>query len=109
MSPTPPEIPQFPGDSEGMMALLASLSDDELREMFEASKQLEQRLAQYGPQTDDELHDWIKAEFGLDIPRVSVCEGHDAPFDFIADLYFERTDAALLMANRGGSKTFLVA
>lgn len=109
MSPTPPETPQFPGDSEGMMALLASMSDDELQEMFDASKELEQRLAQYGPQTDDELHDWIKAEFGLDIPRVSVCEGHDAPFDFIADLYFERTDAALLMANRGGSKTFLVA
>lgn len=100
---------RVPDTQEGMLKLLASMSDEELQEMFEAQRQLEKRLEEYGPQTDDELHEWLKAELGLDVPRVSVCEGHDAPFTFLADLYFERTEAALLMANRGGSKTFLVA
>src|SRR4051812_29899293 len=91
------------------LSFLDHLSDEELQELLEAQEELEVRLSEDGPQNDDELHAWIKQELGIDIPRTSVCEGHDAPFTFIADLYFERTDAALLMANRGGSKTFLVA
>jgi len=91
------------------LSFLDHLSDEELQELLEAQEELEVRLAEEGPQTDDELHAWIKQELGIDIPRTAVCEDHDAPFTFIADLYFERTDAALLMANRGGSKTFLVA
>lgn len=94
---------------EEMLALLSGMSDEDLQQMFEAQAELERRLDEYGPQDDDELHAWMLDQLGLDIPRVSVCEDHDAPFDFLADLYFERTEAALLMANRGGSKTFLVA
>lgn len=86
------------------LSFLEELDEDQLREMFQAQKELERRLAVEGPQTDDELHAWLLDELGLDIPRVSVCEDHDAPFTFIADLFFERTEAALLMANRGGSK-----
>lgn len=101
--------PKLPDSQQDMIELLSSLSDEELQEMFQAHAELERRLQEYGPQNDDELHAWLIAELGIDIPREAVCEGHDAPFTFIADLYFERTDAALLMANRGGSKTFLVA
>lgn len=46
---------------------------------------------------------------GVDIPRVAVCPDHKAPFELLADLYFERVDAALALANRGGAKTFIVA
>lgn len=46
---------------------------------------------------------------GVDIPREAVCEDHVAPFTFLADLYFERVSSALARANRGGSKTFIVA
>lgn len=92
-----------------MLALLSKMSDEELQEMFDAQSDLENRLEEFGPQNDDELHAWMLSELGLDIPRVAVCEDHDPPFDFLSDLYFERTEAALLMANRGGSKTFLVA
>lgn len=99
----------LPSDEEGMLSLLSSLSDDELEEMLNAANELEVRINLYGPQTDDELHEWIKAEMGLDIPRVSVCEGHSAPFNLLADLFFERVDAALGVANRGGSKTFIIA
>lgn len=66
-------------------------------------------MADDGPQTDDELHAWIRVNIGVDIPRVSVCPDHQAPFQFLADLYFERVASALGLANRGGSKTFVVA
>jgi hypothetical protein len=101
--------PKLPDSPEGMLNLLSQMTDSELEEMFRAHQQLEIRLRMYGPKTDDELHDWIKAELGIDIPRTSVCEGHVAPFTFLADLYFERIEAALGVANRGGAKTFIVA
>ena len=99
-------IPQTP---EEMEAFLASMSIDELQELYEADRQLVAQIRLSGPQDDDELHAWIKEEMGIDIPRVSVCADHDAPFEFLADLYFERVDAALGVANRGGAKTFMVA
>ena len=72
-------------------------------------KTLSNKLKYDGPQTDDELHAWVKINIGVDIPRVAVCEDHCAPFDLLADLYFERVHSALAMANRGGSKTFIIA
>lgn len=64
-----------------------------------------------GPQDDDELHALIVEKFDLNIPRVAVCTdlGHKAPFEFLADLYFERSLTAFAMANRGGAKTFIAA
>jgi intein/homing endonuclease len=56
------------------------------------------------PTTDDELWWLIKEEIGDEIPRVAVCEDHDAPFDFVADYFFERKRAILVMANREGGK-----
>lgn len=100
---------RIPDTAEGMLELLGSLSDEELEELLKAQEELARRLAEYGPQNDDELHAWILSELGINIPRSSVCEGHDPPFNFIADLYFERVDAVLAMGNRGGGKTMLVA
>ena len=96
-------------ESEEMLELLKNLSDEELKEMLAAQEELERQLNIEGPQNDDELHEWIKYELGIDVPRVAVCENHQAPFSFLADLYFDRIDAALAVANRGGAKTFLVA
>jgi hypothetical protein len=92
-----------------MLELLKQLPTEELQEMFKAQAELEHRLSIQGPQDDDELHDCIRAELGINIPRVAVCEGHDPPFQFLADLYFERIDAGLGVANRGGAKTMMVA
>lgn len=64
------------------------------------------------PKNDDELHWWIKTFLGMDIPRTAsgVCpDDHTAPFDFIADQFFERCSAAFGFANRNGGKTILVA
>lgn len=85
------------------------MNRQELLELVQRGRELEKKLQLDGPQTDDELHKWVVDTLGIDIPRTSVCEGHSAPFTFFADLYFERTGSAILVANRGGSKTFLVA
>lgn len=95
--------------TDDLLENLNNLSEEELRELLRAQDALEQRLKEEGPQNDDELHEWIKHELGVDIPRVSVCRDHVAPFDFLSDLYFERTEAALGVASRGGAKTFIVA
>lgn len=77
--------------------------------MAKEIQDLERRLSLDGPQNDDELHAWVKENVGVDIPRAAVCEGHVAPFKFFSDMYFNRSGSAVLMANRGGSKTWSVA
>ena len=54
---------------------------------------------------DDQLHAWIAEAMGISIPRAAVCDDHDAPFAFVADLFFEREADALVLANRAGGKT----
>lgn len=58
---------------------------------------------------DEQLAAWITRVTGHRIPRVAVCADHDAPFSFIADLFFERQSDALVLANRAGGKTMDVA
>lgn len=70
---------------------------------------LSSRLQSDGPLTDDELHSWVRLNMGVSIPRVAVCPDHDAPFKVLADCYFERVSSVLVLANRGGAKTFIVA
>lgn len=57
------------------------------------------------PTTDDELWEWIRDQTGLEIPRVAVCEDHCAPFDFMADAYFDRESALLVLASRESGKS----
>jgi hypothetical protein len=57
------------------------------------------------PTTDDELHAWILAELGFNIPRVAVCEDHTAPFDYVADFIFERYKSILVLGGRESAKT----
>jgi hypothetical protein len=59
--------------------------------------------------TDDDLHAWILQELDINVPRKAVCEGHHAPFQFIADLFFDRVDAALVVGSRGSGKSFHAA
>ncbi len=53
------------------------------------------------------LHDFIRAFYGLDVPRRAVCPGHSAPFDYVAGAFFETFGDSLVWANRGGGKTEL--
>lgn len=61
------------------------------------------------PTTDDELWDWIVEETGFEIPRVAVCDDHTAPFDYVADYYFERESAILVIGGRESAKTLNTA
>jgi len=84
---------------------LSQLPITDLQNLAKQLKELAKDAPEKGPQTNEELHAWIKNNLGMSIPTTSVCEGHVAPFDFVADIYFERTSSALAMANRGGGKT----
>jgi hypothetical protein len=61
------------------------------------------------PETDDELWEWVKLVWDFEIPRVSVCPDHCAPFDAFADAYFARSSVAIWKASRGlGGKSTLL-
>lgn len=87
---------------------LMNLDDEALKEILEGFEKIQAREIQ-GPQNDDELHQYFIDELGITVPRVSVCPDHDAPFTFLADVYFGRVTSALVMANRAGMKTLSVA
>lgn len=62
------------------------------------------------PQTNNELWWWVRATWGVTIPRVSVCPDHCAPFDAFADAYFARNSTMVWKASRGfGGKTQLLS
>lgn len=92
-----------------LMEALSRLKTDDLRTTARYLEQLKKGIADTGPQNDDQLHAWIKENLAYDIPRVRVCEDHSTPFDFLSDLYFNRVNSAVAMANRGGSKTMVSA
>jgi len=100
---------------------LLSMDETKLRDQVRRARTLGRRLQDDGPQNDDELHQWVIDVIGVRIPRIAVCDDHQAPFTLLADCYFERlhvimpdgervtVQGALGLANRGGSKTFIVA
>jgi hypothetical protein len=60
----------------------------------------------WAPETDDELWAFVSEKCGMKVPRRAVCAGHCAPFDLMADVYFERGNRnKLAIGNRGSGKT----
>ncbi len=41
------------------------------------------------PRDAEELHRFVKKVLGMDVPRKAMIDGHDAPFDYLAHVYFE--------------------
>ncbi len=69
--------------------------------------QVRRALRLVRPVTADELHGYIRAVLGFDVPRTPRLEGHSAPFDYLCHAFFE-TDPVrdcIVWANRGGGKT----
>jgi hypothetical protein len=79
-------------------------ADDHLLGLWEQAKKV---LIYQRPETDDELHDYIRVFLGVDIPRVAVCPGHQSSFQAISDLFFMRYphENLLLIGGRGTGKT----
>jgi hypothetical protein len=103
------EIPRLLRDLGWSAEQLLEMEPADLREILHGVTTLGRRLQDDGPQNDEELDAWIQVNIGVKIPRTCVCPDHQSPFQFLADLYFERIGSALALANRGGSKTFVVA
>ena len=62
------------------------------------------------PQTDNELWEFVRAVLGVEIPRVSICSHHVAPFTLFADAYFNRHSTMIVKASRGlAGKSYLLA
>lgn len=52
--------------------------------------QIEFTLMKTRPQTDEQLHKYIKNFIGFHMARNAVCPTHCAPFSFLADAFFQR-------------------
>jgi hypothetical protein len=89
-------LPLIPGERDPVAADL--LRDRARRAVFEY-------FLKHGVKTDDDLHAFIKEFLGYHIPRSSICPNHCAPFDFVADQFFERVKTVIGFANRTGGKT----
>ena len=61
------------------------------------------------PQTDAELHAFIKKYLGFDVPCKAVCRGHIAPFQVIADHFFGRHEKVVYRAGLGTGKTRIIS
>ncbi len=57
----------------------------------------------------DGLHEWVLVHTGMSIGRSAVCPGHDAPFEYLKEAYFEPSKDLVVWAPRGGGKTALGA
>lgn len=63
------------------------------------------------PRTADQLHGYVRAVPGFDMPRTPVVAGHSAPFAYLEHSFFEEhlPRDCVVWANRGGGKTQLGA
>lgn len=66
------------------------------------------RLYHSMPEDKEELWLWVKAHFGLELTRESVCPHHDSQLDYLHWVTSGKGDSFLL-ANRSGGKTHLAA
>lgn len=66
-------------------------------------------FASITPLTRDELHEYIESEYGFNIPRTAVCDGHCSPFDAISDAFFGVTLDSIWVGPRTGGKTLQFA
>jgi len=64
-------------------------------------------LAAARPQSAGALWQFVRAAYGLAVPRRAVCPGHVAPMDYLARAILEPGRDLVVWASRGGSKTEL--
>src|SRR5687767_13460237 len=57
----------------------------------------------------DSLHAWVHGFCGINVPRIPICPGHCAPFDYLWHAYHEPASDVVVWAPRGGGKTRLAA
>lgn len=79
----------------------------------EAARRVRARRAVEGgagyPRDRWQLQAWIREVTGWHIPGRAVCARHRAPLDFVWSVFNEELTEAVVLANRGGGKTFNIA
>jgi len=68
---------------------------------------LARALAGARPRSAKALWHFVRAAYGLAVPRRSVCPGHAAPMEYLARAILEPGRDLVVWANRGGAKTEL--
>ncbi|MBM4017197.1 MAG: hypothetical protein FJ288_02545 [Planctomycetes bacterium] len=66
-------------------------------------------LAGARPRSAEALWQFVRAAYGLAVPRRAVCLGHAAPMDYLASAILRPGRDLVVWANRGGAKTELGA
>lgn len=66
-------------------------------------------FVQKGMQDEPQLKFFTLYYLGYTVPDHANCPNHVSPFEFYADIYFERVKTILGFANRNGGKTIIVA
>lgn len=67
------------------------------------------QLVEHRPGAEQVLRDWIYAFTGVKIASAPVCPGHQTPWQFFSEMYFNRPSVALVLGSRGAGKSFLSA
>lgn len=93
-------------DVKELNSHIADLSDYTKKNII--LKLRHETLTANAPRNAEELYQACQVLFGVDIPYTACSEETNAPFQLVYDLYFDKMESgkALVMANRGGSKTF---
>jgi hypothetical protein len=86
-----------------MFAQLCSLTDPDQQKAAQLAFLL--KLRDVRPVDDDHFHAYVDAMYGMALPRAAVCEGHVAPLQVWADLFFGRVYDAIITASRESGKT----
>jgi len=68
---------------------------------------LARALAGARPRSAKALWHFVRAAYGLAVPRRAVCPGHAAPMDYLARAILQPGRDLVVWANRGGAKTEL--
>ncbi len=72
-------------------------------------KELLRQVHALRPRDPQRLHALAQRLLKLRAPRRPIVAGHDAPFEYLEHVFFERGPDCVVWANRGGGKTMLGA
>jgi|GEM_PF-1825933 len=70
-------------------------------------KQIIDAFLEDGINSPTALHFYIRFVLGYSIPRKQICKKHTTPFNFMSDMFFEKTRNGIAFANRTGGKCFV--
>jgi len=79
---------------------------EKLRDLVRGHRELAEIKANLGPQTKEELWEFFKEKYKIELVKVAVCPGHVSQLDFVWWIY--RFKSVLAVFSRGFGKTSLV-